>query len=106
MMAKQAVDQVAFTIHRLLGFQGHQFQSGPENPIRADVVVIDEFSMVDVPLAWHLFRSIDPEKTAILLVGDHNQLPPSVPATSCVTLSKQASSLASYWIRSYVRQAF
>ena len=76
---EQLVGQEGFTIHRLLGYQGHQFQSGPENPIKADVVIIDEFSMVPVDLAWHLFRSIDPLKTAVLLVGDHNQLPPVGP---------------------------
>jgi len=76
---EQVVGQNAFTIHRLLGYQGRQFTAGPDEPIRADVVIIDEVSMVDVSLAWHLFRAIDPEKTAVVLVGDHNQLPPVGP---------------------------
>ena len=48
----------------------------------ADVIIVDELSMVDVPLAWHLFRSVDLEKTAVVLVGDHNQLPPVAPLDS------------------------
>ena len=41
--------------------------------------MIDEVSMVDVPLAWRLFQAIDRAKTAVVLVGDHNQLPPVGP---------------------------
>ncbi len=69
----------ASTIHRLLRFNGKVFGRGPEDPIRADVVIVDEVSMVDVPLAWQLFRTIDLERTALVLVGDHNQLPPVGP---------------------------
>jgi len=36
-------------------------------------------SMTDVALAWHLFRAIDLKRTAVVLVGDHNQLPPVGP---------------------------
>src|SRR5439155_12295696 len=43
------------------------------------VVIIDEVSMVDVPLAWQLFQAIDLKRTAVVLVGDHNQLPPVGP---------------------------
>jgi len=35
--------------------------------------------MVDVVLAWHLFQAIDLDRTAVVLVGDHNQLPPVGP---------------------------
>jgi exodeoxyribonuclease V alpha subunit len=42
-------------------------------------VIVDEVSMVDVPLAWHLFQALDLERTAVVLVGDHNQLPPVGP---------------------------
>ena len=43
------------------------------------MVIVDEVSMVDVRLAWRLFRAIDFDRTALLLVGDHNQLPPVGP---------------------------
>ncbi len=69
----------ASTLHRLLEFDGKSFSRGPHDPIIADVVIVDEVSMVDVPLAWHLFRSIHLKRTAVVLVGDHNQLPPVGP---------------------------
>lgn len=67
------------TIHRLLGYDGKSFARDRENPIDADVLIVDEFSMVDVPLAWHLFEAVDLSRTAVVLVGDHNQLPPVGP---------------------------
>lgn len=69
----------AHTIHRLLGYDGVSFQRGPDNPLDYDVIIIDEVSMLDVPLCWRLFRAIDFENTNIVLVGDHNQLPPVGP---------------------------
>ena len=76
---EQVVGKEAFTIHRLLGFNGHEWSRGPDDPIDADVVIIDETSMVDLHLAWRLLRAIDHDKTAIVFVGDHNQLPPVGP---------------------------
>jgi exodeoxyribonuclease V alpha subunit len=76
---EQVVGREALTLHRLLGFNGKVFTAGPEAPIAADVIIIDEVSMVDVPLAWQLFRAVDLEKTCVVLVGDHNQLPPVGP---------------------------
>ncbi len=67
------------TIHRLLGYDGKSFSKDSNNPIDADMLIIDEFSMVDVPLAWHLFNAVDFARTAIVIVGDHNQLPPVGP---------------------------
>ena len=69
----------ASTIHRLLGFNGKTYSRDSENPISADVLIVDEVSMVDVVLAWHLFQAIDLERTSVVLVGDHNQLPPVGP---------------------------
>jgi len=76
---EQVVGREAFTLHRLLGFNGKAFTAGPESPLQADVIIVDEVSMVDVPLAWQLFRAVDLEKTCVVLVGDHNQLPPVGP---------------------------
>ena len=76
---EEVSDRRASTIHRLLGFDGKSFARGPEDPIDADVVIVDEVSMVDVPLVWQLFQTIDLERTAVVLVGDHNQLPPVGP---------------------------
>jgi exodeoxyribonuclease V alpha subunit len=76
---EQVVGREAFTIHRLLGYKGEQFSRGIDDPIDADVLIVDEVSMVDVSLAWHLFRAINFTRTAVVLVGDHNQLPPVGP---------------------------
>ena len=76
---EQVVGRPASTIHRLLGFNGTTFARDLEHPIDADVVIVDEVSMVDISLAWHLFRAIDWDRTSVVLVGDHNQLPPVGP---------------------------
>jgi exodeoxyribonuclease V alpha subunit len=76
---EQVVGHEAGTIHRLLGFNGHTYSRDALNPIEADILVVDEVSMVDVPLAWRLFQAVDLKRTAVVLVGDHNQLPPVGP---------------------------
>ena len=66
----------ATTIHRLLRFDGHRnrFGHNAESPLRVDVVVIDEVSMMDLPLFVHLLRALPPT-CRLLLVGDADQLP-------------------------------
>ena len=66
----------AKTIHRLLEVNGltGQFQRNELAPLECDLVVIDEASMIDVALMSSLVRAI-PEKGALLLVGDVDQLP-------------------------------
>jgi exodeoxyribonuclease V alpha subunit len=72
----------AKTIHRLLEFDPTSmgFVHGHTNPLRADLVVVDEVSMVDVVLMSHLLRAI-PDHAAVLLVGDVDQLPSVGPGT-------------------------
>jgi exodeoxyribonuclease V alpha subunit len=76
---EEATGRPASTIHRLLGFDGKTYSRDSENPISVDVLVADECSMIDVPLAWRLFQAIDLSRTSVVLVGDHNQLPPVGP---------------------------
>lgn len=76
---EEVVGLEAMTIHRLLGYDGRSFERTADRPIDTDILIVDEVSMVDVPLAWHLLQAIDLEHTAIVLVGDHNQLPPVGP---------------------------
>jgi exodeoxyribonuclease V alpha subunit len=66
----------AKTIHRLLEFDPASmgFVHNHTNPLRCDMVVVDEVSMVDVVLMSQLLRAI-PDHTAVLLVGDVDQLP-------------------------------
>ena len=66
----------AETVHRLLNFQPHlgRFSRNAGNPIEADLVIVDEVSMLDVPLAAALMDALAPG-TCLLLVGDEDQLP-------------------------------
>lgn len=65
----------AYTIHRLLGWDGHQhFEKTQDNPLEGKLIIIDEFSMVDIFLANQLFKAI-PSTMQVLLVGDEDQLP-------------------------------
>lgn len=72
----------ARTIHRMLELTGGPegvggravFSRNDENPLEADVIIIDEMSMVDVYLMQALLKAIVPG-TRLILVGDVNQLP-------------------------------
>jgi exodeoxyribonuclease V alpha subunit len=66
----------ASTLHRLLKINAHSGAEAPaeETTLDADMVIVDEVSMLDVRLAAALFRSIS-SGTHILLVGDADQLP-------------------------------
>lgn len=65
----------ASTIHKLLGYQGNgRFTAIDEGPIKAKMIIIDEFSMVDINLAAVLFKCILPT-TKVVIVGDVDQLP-------------------------------
>ncbi len=66
----------ARTIHRLLEVNpiDGQFRRGPGNPIECDLLVVDETSMVDVPLMHALVRAV-PNQAALIIVGDVDQLP-------------------------------
>ncbi|MCL4849992.1 MAG: AAA family ATPase [Bryobacteraceae bacterium] len=88
---EEVVGIEASTIHRLLGFNGHTYARDVLNPVEADILVIDEVSMVDVPLAWRLFQAIDRSRTAVVLVGDHNQLPPVGPGNLLRDLVRSAA---------------
>jgi exodeoxyribonuclease V alpha subunit len=66
----------ARTIHRVLEFdpKAYGFKRGLEHPLEADLIVLDESSMVDIVLMNQLLRAI-PTTVAVLLVGDVDQLP-------------------------------
>lgn len=66
----------ASTIHRMLEFQGEQgFKFNEDNPLQCDVLLIDEFSMVNIPLALSVFKAVK-EGTQVIICGDNRQLPP------------------------------
>lgn len=76
----EASGREAKTIHRLLEFDPASggFKRSRDNPLRGDVFVIDECSMLDLPLAASLVRAI-PGHAALVMVGDVDQLPPVGP---------------------------
>ena len=69
----------ACTIHRLLGFDGYSYRRNADNPLDTEVVIVDEVSMMDTQLLYHLFEAVNMRRSIVTLVGDHNQLPPVGP---------------------------
>ncbi|MBI5446173.1 MAG: exodeoxyribonuclease V subunit alpha [Deltaproteobacteria bacterium] len=69
------VPEEASTVHRLLGAVPGttSFRHGAENPLPYDLVVVDEVSMIDLPLMARLVSALAP-RTRVLLVGDRDQL--------------------------------
>ena len=81
----EATGYEAQTIHRLLELTGMpedndqnaqavHFERNAENPLEADVIIIDEMSMVDIQLMHSLLQAVI-AGTRLILVGDENQLP-------------------------------
>lgn len=68
----------AKTLHRLLEIsfmdENSEFNKDADSPIEADVIIIDEASMIDILLMNNLFKAIE-EGTRVILVGDIDQLP-------------------------------
>jgi len=71
-----AVTRDAQTLHRLLGWQAGRvtFRHDATHPLPFDVVVVDEASMVDLPLMSKLVAAV-PSNAKLILLGDPNQLP-------------------------------
>ena len=66
----------AMTIHRGLGYMPpNDWCYDKENKLSYDVIIVDEFSMVDIFLFRHLLEAIDFNKTKLLLIGDDAQIP-------------------------------
>ena len=72
----EATGVEAKTLHRLLEIDPRSggFKRNEDNPLDGDLLVVDETSMVDVPLMYALVRAI-PARMALILVGDVDQLP-------------------------------
>ena len=91
----EATGYEAQTIHRLLEVSGNPedenakngFQRNEENPLETDAIIIDEMSMVDLPLMQALLRAVMPG-TRLILVGDGNQLPSVGPGSVLKDLIK------------------
>lgn len=72
----EATGHEAKTIHRLLEFSpgGTTFKKNEKDPLEADLIIIDEASMVDTVLMYHFLKAVSPKAT-VILVGDVDQLP-------------------------------
>ena len=72
----EATGLEAKTLHRLLEADPAQggFKRNAEHPLECDLLVVDEVSMVDVPLMHSLLKAV-PRRAALILVGDVDQLP-------------------------------
>lgn len=72
---KQVIPTQVTTLHRLLRPKpnSRQFTHNRANPLVADVVVVDEASMIDIEMMASLFNGIEPE-TRVILLGDKDQL--------------------------------
>ncbi|MDX6244443.1 MAG: exodeoxyribonuclease alpha subunit [Frankiales bacterium] len=102
---EELTGETAVTIHRLLGAQGTTgtFARGEDWPLDADIVVVDEASMLDAELAAALLEAV-PDGAHLMIVGDPAQLPSIgagrvlgdildsgvVPVTELTTLHRQA----------------
>jgi exodeoxyribonuclease V alpha subunit len=64
----------AQTIHRLLEVQAGGFNRNQTNPLDGDLLIVDETSMIDVPLMSALVKAL-PSRASLILVGDVDQLP-------------------------------
>src|SRR5260370_16951581 len=75
--ATGAVGFQAKTLHRLLEYAQHDnnYQRNEENPLPYKFVIVDEVSMVDILLFYHLMKAL-PTDAHLLLVGDDDKLPP------------------------------
>lgn len=65
----------ATTIHRGLGYTPMGWGYNQEHKIMCDIVIIDEFSMVDIQLFKRVIDAVDFNTTKLLLIGDNAQLP-------------------------------
>ena len=99
----------AQTIHRMLGMSRSEtegqitFAKSEESPLSADAVIVDEMSMVDLPLFSALLRALRPG-TRLVLVGDADQLP-SVGAGNVFSDLIRSGRIQTVFLREIFRQA-
>jgi len=72
----QSIPDTASTLHRLLGVKpgSHNFRYNENKHLPFDVIVVDEISMIDLPLMSRLIRAVD-QSCRIIMLGDADQLP-------------------------------
>ena len=100
-----ATGRQARTIHRLLEFSPKEggFQRNENKPLEADLIVIDETSMVDITLMHSLLRAV-PRHARLILVGDVDQLPSVGPGNVLMDVIA-SQTVAVVWLKTVFRQA-
>jgi exodeoxyribonuclease V alpha subunit len=90
---KTRIPVSASTIHRLLGVKGNSiyFRHDRQNPLPFDLLVIDEASMVALPLLAKLFDAL-PERCRVVLLGDRDQLASVEPGAALADIVDAATS--------------
>jgi exodeoxyribonuclease V alpha subunit len=71
---QDVIGQEAKTIHRLLEWQQNGFKKNEESPLKVDVLIVDECSMLDISLTADLLKAV-PADAQVLFIGDADQLP-------------------------------
>lgn len=101
----EATGAQAKTLHRLLEFAPHDssYQRNEENPLPYQFVIVDEFSMVDILLFYHLLKAL-PSESHLLLVGDADQLPSVGPGNALRDLLR-SETIATVRLTELFRQA-
>ncbi|HIG11801.1 MAG TPA: ATP-dependent RecD-like DNA helicase [Planctomycetes bacterium] len=102
----EATGRDATTVHRMLGFNPKaegSFEHDRKNPLEADLIIVDEISMLDLVLAHHLVKAIA-APARLVLVGDPDQLPAVGPGN---VLADMLSSevIPTFRLRQIYRQA-
>ena len=95
----------AKTIHKLLGFNFKDglFEKKPDNPLDVDAMIIDEVSMVDTFLMYHLIKAL-PMTSVLILVGDIFQLPSVGPGNVLSDMIK-SKLIPVFYLKKIFRQA-
>ena len=109
---EQSTGHPASTVHKALGLiAGDDGQYGEPESFDADLVLIDEVSMLDIYLAKHVLRSV-PKGCQLVLIGDADQLPSvgpgavSVSYTHLLILSEKTVSILAYSLETILAEKY
>lgn len=99
------IPSTASTIHRLLGVikNSPNFRHHQQNPLHTDVLLIDEVSMVDLPMMVRIFRAL-PVDCKVILLGDADQLPSVATGSVLADLAPWQSTQYSLINKQYIEQ--
>ncbi len=99
----EVIGREAKTLHRLLEWQLGRFKKNEEEPLKADFIIIDECSMLDISLSASLLKAV-PKGCQMLFIGDADQLP-SVGAGNVLKDTIASQAIPVYFLTEVFRQA-